>query len=596
MSGKYIPAGNLYVSLPKIREEDAAIEDFTFLHMGCKGQIDVEGDAKGALVEPFVRVNGEAVSLGRPAWRRLGYWIPAFEAGAGALVFRGTYLTPVEERGFVTRLEVENRSGETLEISWGAKGRWAGASHCVNEAKVIEGSRHAYLSRWYGGLVLDMRCGTPLFAFSPMTDKPTKALFDRGETGVAYEVSREDTLAPGATETLTVYWGLGFEEVAAVTSAKEMLRHGYDALLRDTLAWLEARTKRFRFAEIEKLYNLNLFFCMFFAAGKTLDTEETVLVTSRSPRYYVSAAYWDRDSLLWSFPGVLEADPAFAREMLGYAFGRQRRNFGTHSRYIDGTMLEPGFELDELMAPILALERYTKATADRSILDESPVREGVADILKKLAGRRAPDTALYETFLQPTDDEITYPYLTYDNVLVWRALKALAALWPARYASLEAEADAVREAILERCVIEEAGERLFAWSVDLQGRHNVYDEPPGSLQLLPYWGFCAADDPVYAHTVRKIRSPEYRYSFSDCAFAEIGCAHAPHPWILSAANRLLCGAGEASLDFLRRVEMDNFIACESVDEHTGQSATGEAFATCAGFLCHAIYSAKEWRA
>ena len=69
----------------------------------------------------------------------------------------------------------------------------------------------------------------------------------------------------------------------------------------------------------------------------------------------MSAAYWDRDSLLWSFPTVVDSDPALARRMLDYVFGRQRRNLGVHSRYIDGTVLEPGFELDELMAPVLAL-------------------------------------------------------------------------------------------------------------------------------------------------------------------------------------------------------------------------------------------------
>lgn len=34
--------------------------------------------------------------------------------------------------------------------------------------------------------------------------------------------------------------------------------------------------------------------------------------------------------------------------------------------------------------------------------------------------------------------------------------------------------------------------------------------------------------------------------------------------------------------------MDNGIACESVDPETGESRTGDAFATCAGFLAYAI--------
>lgn len=43
-----------------------------------------------------------------------------------------------------------------------------------------------------------------------------------------------------------------------------------------------------------------------------------------------------------------------------------------------------------------------------------------------LETKRHPEIELYETFLQPTDDEIVYPYLTYDNALVWRVLTALA--------------------------------------------------------------------------------------------------------------------------------------------------------------------------
>ena len=68
--------------------------------------------------------------------------------------------------------------------------------------------------------------------------------------------------------------------------------------------------------------------------------------------------------------------------------------------------------------------------------------------------------------------------------------------------------------------------------------------------------------------MRQIRAPEYPYSFAGCAFAEIGCAHAPHPWMLSAANSLLSGEAERSLDLLRRAVMDNGIVCESIDEHT----------------------------
>ena len=123
----------------------------------------------------------------------------------------------------------------------------------------------------------------------------------------------------------------------------------------------------------------------------------------------------------------------------------------------------------------------------------------------------------------------------------------------------------------------------------------MYDEPPGSLLLLPHYGFCSTEDEIWRNTAAEIRREDYRYSFAGCPIAEIGCAHAPHPWVLSIANSLLSDRRESAREHLSRCAMDNGIACESVDEYTGESRTGEAFATCAGFLAYAIDSALGGR-
>ena len=133
--------------------------------------------------------------------------------------------------------------------------------------------------------------------------------------------------------------------------------------------------------------------------------------------------------------------------------------------------------------------------------------------------------------------------------------------------------------------------RFFAWSVDLNGHYDIYDEPPGSLQLLPFYGFCGEDDPIWKNTVAMIRDKSYPLSFAGHAIAEIGCKHAPHPWILSICNSLLSGHRESALRHLQRTDMDHGVACESVNEDTGECETGEAFATCAGFLSYALYRA-----
>lgn len=579
---RYLPTGSEQVSLPRVNEINAGVEDLTFLHMASRGLIDLRGGQLEPLMRPFVAQQGVEAELGGFEWSRLGYWYPRFAARAGALGLEGVILTPVGERGFGYRLRLTNNGAETVETAFGLRGQTGSAWHCVNVDKPIEGALNCYVSGWSGLPVFEQMCGVPLFALAPICEGECRAEFEPAGEGWLWRLERTVRLAPGESAEFTAWWGLGLEEVSAVTSARELQRRGWDWELRRSLAWLVQRSLDLGDEALTRLYNTNLFFCIFFSTGRTLDTEELVLVTSRSPRYYVSAAYWDRDSLLWSFPAVLDADAALAREMLGYVFGRQRRNIGVHSRFIDGTVLEPGFELDELMAPVLALERYVDATCDRSVLADPDVLRGIDGILRKLDAERAEDCELYETFLQPTDDERVYPYITYDNVLVWRALRALGRLF--ERPELTERAERVRRAIYDNCIFDGA----FAWSVDLAGGHDVYDEPPGSLLLLPYYGFCAWDDPVYLKTAEMIRSPDYAYSFAGCEIAEIGCPHAPHPWLLSIGNSLLCGRSGEALEHLRRTRLDNGIACESVDEHTGECTTGEAFATCAGFICHAL--------
>ena len=584
----YLPTGNEYVSLPDISERTAAIWSFSCLHMGAKGLVEFRGDGSVPVMAPFVHSRGANLPLTDMAWQRLEYWVPEFTAHAGSLTVRGTILAPVCERGFIYRLSIENASDSPVDVAYGLEGAWASTWLCVNEDKEILGTKRVTDSLWNSGPVFEFFCGLPFLTFAPMCDLDTVSSHSERGGAIDYTLERRVTLAPGESEAACFYWGLGYEEVAAATSAKEMLRQGWNHEMKTTLDYLRSRSWHTDDAHLRTLYNTNLFFCIFYSTGLTIDTEELVLVTSRSPRYYVSAAYWDRDSLFWSFPSVVDADLDLAREMLLYAFGRQGRNIGVHSRFIDGTVLEPGFELDELVAPVLALERYVSASGDRSILTLPCVTHGVERILRKLKTKRHASVALYETFLMPTDDLRTYPYLTYDNVLVWRALRALSRLYPERFASLADEAEKVREAIFEHCTAKGADGRYFVWSTDLNGNSDVYDEPPGSLLLLPYLGFCESRCPEYVNTARMIRSPDYTYSFASCEFADIGCAHAPHPWLPSIANSLLSGEEERATDILRRAFMDNGIVCESIDEYTGECTTGAHFATAAGFVCHAL--------
>lgn len=584
----YQVTGNEYVSLPAIRESDGAAEGVTFLYMQVKGLLELRG--KGGLIRPYMETEGKRLPL-RPVWQRQHCWIPQFTSEAEHLTFSCTYLTPVGERGFVVRLVLENTGDTPRQVCFGVEGEWDQTLHEINETTELTAGREAYESGWNHMFIFSQKPGLPLFAFAPCVADPQpfaqihqQAQWSRD--GFAYDIYRELTLNPGEKAVLDIPWGVGYDGVAAAASAKELLRQGFDAVNDRTVRWLSAREKQLADPKLSEILNTNLFFAFFYASGRTIDTEELCLMTSRSPRYYVSAAYWDRDSLLWAFPAILTVDGAYTREILTYVFTRQARNFGVHSRYIDGTMLEPGFELDELCAPVIALNRYVEQTGDMAFAKQRFVQETLQSILRKLEEKKHPIIPLYETFLQPTDDMHNYVYLTYDNALVCYALRALARLL--NRSELADGAERTRRAVYEQCVKEESGKPFFAWSVDLNGHYDIYDEPPGSLQLLPFYGFCAESDPVWQNTVAMIRDESYPLSFAGHPIAEIGCKHAAHPWVLSICNSLLSGHVESALLHLRRTAMDNGVACESVNEDTGVCETGEAFATCAGFLSYAL--------
>ncbi len=605
----YIPTGNEYVSLPTLRESDAAVESINVLHMGMNGLVAFAG-----LDEPFLRpsvaVDGKPFRFeGRLAWSREADWLPRFAAGDEELEVEGCWFCPPGVRGAVLSIKIVNHSIRRIRVEAALEARWGRMLHSVNETKEMEGGRFLVSAGWDGFPVMEFRTPEPRLAFALYSGErhlETHCRADghvpRHRHGVAcanahIRLAVPKELSPNESTRIFFFAGLALDEVGAVTEGREMNRRGGGALKEETLRWLEARRRDLRDdpgGRLTRLMNVNAFFNRFFATGRTLDGEEAVALTSRSPRYYVSGAYWDRDTFLWSFPSILALDPPWARELIRSLFARQGRNFGIHSRYLSGAVLEPGLELDELCAPVIALKSYLDKTGDVSVLSDPGVRNGLEVFDARLREQRHPDFALYRTWLLPSDDPWPQRYVIYDNVLVWRALLDRAALQDRcgdrkAAASLRREAEAVREAILRQGVVAGPEGPMFAWSVDLEGRHLLYDEPPGSLLLLPHYGFCRLDDPVWMRTREWIHSGNPKYSFKDKPFSEVGCAHAEHPWVLSAVNSLLAGRKERAVDFLSRASMDNGIACESVDEETGFSATGDAFATCAGFLAYGLW-------
>ena len=592
---KFIPTGNEYISLPCIKEVDGSIDDMTFLLMQRKGMVEIQGDWGTPLVKPYVRISGqEKVLTNRMVWSSVEHWIPKFIASCSNVEVSGMIICPNNERGFEYHLEVKNTTNSAMDLEFGFWGGLREVNHVINCSKKIrKASKSIYYSGWNpDGFIIEMMNDFPIFAVATIVKNAEKT-FDSDNFN--WRMSKKQMLAPGEVAIMDFYYGVGYEETAAATSAKQLYRLGHEKILSDTCTFL--RSKHIDgMGALSDVFHKNLFFNYFYACGYTIDTENLIMCTSRGTRYYVSSAYWDRDCLLWSFPSILLVDEKKARECLKYVFWYQMKNVGIHSRFIDGVVLEPGFELDELVAPVIALKRYITKTKDYDFLKKEYVISGIEDIIAQIEKHLNPNINLVDTFLQPTDDVIVYPYLTYNNVLVIKALKDIMKLYPGKFddEKLTKYVKDITKGIKERCIKTYKGKRIYAWSVNENDEWNVYDEPPGSLLLLPYYEFCSPDDEVYQNTCNVILDKDYELSFADKPFGTVGCLHAQHPWLLSVANNLIARKDLEKMEFiLANAPLDNGIACESFDENTGECTTGSAFATCAGFVAYSIYHYKK---
>ncbi|MDI6870559.1 MAG: glycoside hydrolase family 125 protein [Bacillota bacterium] len=622
----------------------------------------------------------QAVDLAEFRWDREGEWLPGWTADSADLHLAGRLLAPPGHRGAVYRLTVTNRCPADREVVVGLGGSWAETRQTLFASRPVSGAHQAWYDEWTQTLVLECRPGLALFGWALGADRPlSTCIFEavpvwqaaadsslqlglgleatanpalpwRGRLGqrtagaatgacLRFFLGTTLTLAPGETGEAAFFLGVGTDGDGARLTLVDLRRRGAAALhdaARRSLAGrvppldparvrslLEAVGEPVSQAEAEQaaarltaLFRRNLHFNRCFATGRALDTGRLALVTSRSPDYYVKGVFWARDTFLWSFPALLLDDPELAREALVLGLTRYVQHGPFHACYLDGRPLYPGFELDELAAPLWAFDHYLAMTGDHSLWTEPGVAEGLRLILRrfrtlaeegreKAADGLEPELRplrdgrglLLPTFLDPSDDPVAdHPYLTYPNVLAWRALTGFARQaegrreWGEERRQAAQLAEAVQRGVREHLLCGQEPRRSFAMAVSGDGGGLVMgDNPAGSLALLAYLGFCDRTDPVFAHTVAGLNRPGNPFYFPG-SFGGRGNRHAPFPWVVARAADLLAGDPSA-LKFFLHAPLDDGLACESVDPRTGAARTGAAFAAAAGWLAWCLYLA-----
>lgn len=600
----YLPTGNLSVSLPEIAQNDGSIASLGVVLASCAGVLTAHG-GPGGLAAPFVRVGGESPEL-RLSWRRDGDWLPHFTALLPTGELDGQYLAPVGERGATLRLRYQHHSRDSGDIELGWCGSWNNTTVEHLRSKPVAGVRAARDDSWTGSRVVTETTGLPLLALAWRAG-PGMHLTDDG-SGTGWRASTSAVIHTGDELTADIYIGVAPEPDGAATTALHLRRRGFDDLLADTLAWL-AHHRLPVTGPLGATVNANLFFSWFYAQADCLDDGRAVLLTSRSPHYYVCGAFWSRDAYCWTFPALLLVDVARARHILVSTLLAGGVRLPDHALYVTGTSLYPGFELDQAAAPVLAVARYVSATDDWSVMAEPGVGAVLVALLTRVEAWRHPSWALYATFLLPTDDPTDYPYVTTANALLAAAFDAFDDLVegarvngvgvpftpPWVSGELRARATTVRAALTEHLVVDSDHGPMWAWACDADGHTEIRDEPPLGLLILPFWGVEDWDAPLHIAT-RSWMSADYEHQYPG-PFGGAGAPHFPYPSGFDLANRLLdLDSGSPDpLAQLLRTPMDQGLACESWDPTTGRVATGAAMASMAGLLVWTAWSRMHGR-
>lgn len=588
--------GNEYISLPEILPGRGGIVSAGLIHCGNAGLLEFTGTKSNPLLEPVITVNHRKVNLkGILAWSYRDHWLPCFYGKWEQGEISGKIVCPPGHRGCFYQLTLRNLSRERWFLEWGWQGTWSKLFHTASGRSELKDKHPVYTDDDHRTLILDARSGAPLAALAlcPSLSERWVIRKRKNRASLSWDfclLSRRH-LEPNRDITVTLYIAASRNASGASAIAADLQRRETKALEQETRFWLQQRHISHKNPSLERVMRRNLFFSYFYSLGRSIDNDTLVCTTSRSPHYYKNAAFSERDSLLWSFPAVLMIDPKTAREVLIAVFSRHTKKAGEYLQYVNGTLLYPGFALDQLVAYFIALKFYMEKTRDNNFIRDVNIGSGLKQLITKTSEWYDPVTGLYKTTLDPSGEPAGYPFLIFNNALLQQSFEFLGSLqakgWGLEFEGFYNKSALLREAIKNNGIVEGPCGPMFAWSVDGCGNHHLYDTPSGSLQLLAYYGFCSHSDKVFVNTVKWIRSAHNAFYHTDKPLGEAGSMHATGPWPLGAANDLLA-LNEGKGEMLKHAQMDNGFCCESIDPETGKAVTGKAFASAAGFLAYSL--------
>jgi uncharacterized protein len=608
--------GNHYIALPDVGLDTLRVGSANVLHRGMNGLLEWAGGSGRPLIE--ARIDGEPVRI--ESTERVDHWLPRGRFRSGPL--RGHFTVcaaggfELASRGAVVHLELQNtgHAEQETEVAWVVA--WHATRLAIRTARPWPGSSRLVVNEGAAALEVGDAGLSAALGFVAGGRGATVAVETEDGNGAWRPVAMGEELsaAGGVTIRLAIrlripagrrvhvplFLAAAPERDGALASARYLQDLGADEvvhLARLDLARIQRRPDE---PALAPLLARNLAFCYYASIARGIDDDLLYPVQSRAPRHGATAVVSERAALLWSLPALTLADGLTAREALLRVFEQYSARPGHHLRYVDGAVLAPGFALDQVCAYVLALDRYVATTQDASVIEEPIVQDVLREIDETLFSLLHREVFLCASERLPSGESADQEYLTWPNALVWAAARALGDVWrgepgeaPPRF---NGASDEVAAAIWQRCTVDVDGLQVLGYATDLKGNLTIYDDPAGSLALLPWIRFCDEDDPIWQNTMDLLASPQYPLHVTGAAASGRASRARPASLSLAALCSDLLGPGrEQALTSLRGLRMPDGIAAGSFDPATGEADDTPWSAPLAGFLVWAVQEALRAR-
>lgn len=571
--------GNHYISLPEISVADASVKSLNIISTKNKGLIQLKGEK--ALFKPVFYRNGKRLEIKSVSASMESYFFPRYvfvlEDDSCIVV---TIYADRTEKGFFFQFNSVKAMKVKMYVQLNE------LSFLRFNSYPIEFSANLQENEWLENPLLLVQAPSGEVSFAAAFGAETPLQYEKNEANNEYIFS-----FPCNKET-AFYVAMNADGDGASTTLIHLKRKGYENMKDEFLQWItEKKVSYAKEKELEDRLNQNLFFNYFFAVGKDFYNDDYIAMTSRSPRYYVSGAFWERDSFLWSFPAIKIVDDPLFQRLVKENIIRHARNAGDHAHYLDGTVLYPGFELDGAASYFVLLDRVKFEYVDAAFL------EALNIVFNRIEEQYDKETGLYKTFLLPSDDPSEYPFVTINQFILLRGLANLRDLYGKlqmndKLALIDSRMKGIRKGIDKYLVKRIRGKKMYVWSADKDGNYLLYNDPPGNIGLIPFYDKTVrAKDKTFKNTIQYYYSNEYYYYDETAEIKELACDHHPN----TPSGLGLCGSllnplkRDEALDWLKKAKMDYGLLSESFDKNSGEAKTGVGFASGSGYLAYALY-------